>query len=658
MYGAVVALQEHLCNACCATEVAVDLERRMGVEEVRIGAAVGILLYAAVVGQQVEHVGDDLQGVVAIEHTRPEVYLPAQAPARGHIATLGERGGSCGKEFGMGVGRDLIGGVKAVEMRDVAVVVLGVVGIDEPLLQLSVLPYLHWWQGCQGLVDTAIELGIPQAKGFHGLLQLGENIKDNLVVHGGAGGDGGAGAGGSVLGRCRGHGHQPAVLGMTLHIIEQKSCGALEYGKVSAQESLVASEEIVLPEVSREPCSARGEHAPLCAIDGPCYAPDVGVVVRHPPAAAVHLTCRQRPCLTEVAYEREERFGRVAEVAYLRDPVVHLGIDVDGVFAVPHGRYFIVPHALEVCGLSAGLRGADEEVAAVLEHKRGHVGIVAFGESCQTLVGGQCGVGRCGQREADALVLAVVSVEVARHERLESLPAQRSLRGVVLGRSVAADVVVVDEVGGSYDEDGGLGGVANDYRAMAVSDAAAHGLHPHATFGREGALDAFVVGALDDGCDAMVADALLRRERAFVGHGEIESAALVGRELNGNHVIGQGGYHLPPVADAADVVADAGDGIVDVEVALVGRGVAVVPEFEEYVAQREEAHAMRPTDEILVDELLGLSLLAIEDELAHLLQMALGLRAVVVVRAAGPESLFVELNLFGVGAAIDHGAEV
>ena len=39
VYGAVVALQQHLCDASGAAEITVDLERRMRVEEVGIGAA-------------------------------------------------------------------------------------------------------------------------------------------------------------------------------------------------------------------------------------------------------------------------------------------------------------------------------------------------------------------------------------------------------------------------------------------------------------------------------------------------------------------------------------------------------------------------------------------------------------------------------------------
>ena len=62
----------------------------MGIEEVRICSAVGIILCHRVAWQQAEHVANDFEGVVAIEHTCPEVYLPTDAPASGHVAALDE----------------------------------------------------------------------------------------------------------------------------------------------------------------------------------------------------------------------------------------------------------------------------------------------------------------------------------------------------------------------------------------------------------------------------------------------------------------------------------------------------------------------------------------------------------------------------------------
>ena len=65
---------------------------------------------------------------------------------------------------------------------------------------------------------------------------------------------------------------------------------------------------------------------------------------------------------------------------------------------------------------------------------------------------------------------------------------------------------------------------------------------------------------------------------------------------------------------------------------------------------------MRSLDEILAYQLLSLFLTPLEYQAAHLLQMCLGLRAVVVVRRTTPEGFLIQLNLFDVGAAIDHGS--
>ena len=115
----------------------------MRIEEVRIGSTVGVLAGHTVVGQYVQHVFDDLEGMVPVEHARPEVGLPAQAPARGHVATLAERVGSRREQIRVGVGRNLVRGVESVEVGDVPVLILRVVAVDEPLLQLAVTANLH-----------------------------------------------------------------------------------------------------------------------------------------------------------------------------------------------------------------------------------------------------------------------------------------------------------------------------------------------------------------------------------------------------------------------------------------------------------------------------------------------------------------------------------
>ena len=97
-----MTLDEHLADTSGTTEVAVDLEGRMGIKEVGISTTMSTPLYR--VGNHGEHVANDAEGMVAIEHTRPEIDFPAQAPSRGHVATLLQRVSSSSKEVGMSVG--------------------------------------------------------------------------------------------------------------------------------------------------------------------------------------------------------------------------------------------------------------------------------------------------------------------------------------------------------------------------------------------------------------------------------------------------------------------------------------------------------------------------------------------------------------------------
>ena len=134
MDGSVVALQQHLTDTGGTAEVTVNLEGRMGVEQVGVGATVGIFAHRPVVGQQMKHVPDDAESVVAVEHAGPEVDLPTETPARSHVTTLVQSVGSSREEVGVGVRRNLIRGIESIEVGDMAVLVLGVVTILHPLL--------------------------------------------------------------------------------------------------------------------------------------------------------------------------------------------------------------------------------------------------------------------------------------------------------------------------------------------------------------------------------------------------------------------------------------------------------------------------------------------------------------------------------------------
>ena len=67
---------------------------------------------------------------------------------------------------------------------------------------------------------------------------------------------------------------------------------------------------------------------------------------------------------------------------------------------------------------------------------------------------------------------------------------------------------------------------------------------------------------------------------------------------------------------------------------------------------------MRTLEEVLLDNIVSSLFLTGKDAVAHLLQMCLGCRIVVVMGRTAPEGFFVELYLLGIGTAIDHGAHL
>ena len=75
-----VALRQHLDDAGGGAEVAVDLERRVGVEQVGVDAAAAAIVRRAGVDEG-EQPRQQLERALAIEQPRPLVDLPGQAPA-------------------------------------------------------------------------------------------------------------------------------------------------------------------------------------------------------------------------------------------------------------------------------------------------------------------------------------------------------------------------------------------------------------------------------------------------------------------------------------------------------------------------------------------------------------------------------------------------
>src|SRR5438045_1026992 len=99
-----------------------------------------------------------------------------------------------------------------------------------------------------------------------------------------------------------------------------------------SEKVFVAGEQVMFPEMLAKPCAAGGPRA-VYIVDRGGAAPEVGVVMGDPAAAAV-LSCRGACAADgEVIDQVKQRFMAFAQVARFRGPVIHFAIDVERPFA-------------------------------------------------------------------------------------------------------------------------------------------------------------------------------------------------------------------------------------------------------------------------------------------------------------------------------------
>ena len=103
----------------------------------------------------------------------------------------------------------------------------------------------------------------------------------------------------------------------------------------------------MFPEMRAKPGAAGGPDA-VDAVDGGGAAPDVGVVMEDPAAGVVEIVRGAAAADGQVLHHVEQRAGAFTEVGRPRGPVIHLDIDVGGVFAFPGGIEEFIPDALQV----------------------------------------------------------------------------------------------------------------------------------------------------------------------------------------------------------------------------------------------------------------------------------------------------------------------
>ncbi len=166
----VLALHEPFRDPGRGTEVAVDLERRMEIEQVGrrpLGC---------------EQVGQQLMGTLALLESCPEVDLPGERPAGARVPALHQGRPGGGEQLGRTGAADLVARMQPVQMGDVPVLPLGgaVVPVLLPLLELSLRADLHHGEPGPRRPDLGAEVGVD-TEDFGGTGDGVEQVAQKLV---------------------------------------------------------------------------------------------------------------------------------------------------------------------------------------------------------------------------------------------------------------------------------------------------------------------------------------------------------------------------------------------------------------------------------------------------------------------------------------------
>ena len=173
----------------------------------------------------------------------------------------------------------------------------------------------------------------------------------------------------TILRRHRGPAHETAA--RILDEVVEKELRRLLHHRIRAREErAIGLEQVVLPQMLREPRGAGRPQPRARQIAGRREAPDVGDVMRDEPARAVVHARGLAAGLAQRIEKLKQRLVQLGKVGHLRRPVVHLQIDVEVIVGVPRRAHAVVPHALQIRGKIARPAAGDQQVAAELEVQR------------------------------------------------------------------------------------------------------------------------------------------------------------------------------------------------------------------------------------------------------------------------------------------------
>ena len=333
-----VRLDQHLGHGGGGAKVAVDLEGRVVVQQVRVRGG----------AQQLAQV---LAGGMPVAQAGPQRDHPRPAPAR--VAAAVRRAPAQRLPAGLlqGGRLDLAAWVEAPEVGDVAVAGLDFVVVRPPLLELAVPTDLERGQAVPQRADLPSHLrAVVGVEDRRRLEKAVEEGSQDLVVHGGRDADAAFLAVGEPIPVLGGEGRAGDLVAVPVdQEVQVELHTAVQDVVRPGQEVNVSGKLVSVPDVRAEPGATLGpEGGRQPAILRCGVGPQVSVVMGQPTTTAVHPGGRDATVFPEPTHQVEQWFVALGQVTGLGQPVVHLRIHVDGEFRPPGGAHAVVPETLQV----------------------------------------------------------------------------------------------------------------------------------------------------------------------------------------------------------------------------------------------------------------------------------------------------------------------
>src|SRR5690606_14301232 len=160
--------------------------------------------------------------------------------------------------------------------------------------------------------------------------------------------------------------YEPSILRMLHQEVYIERCRTFQYRVDFFQVCAISAIEVMLPKGLAYPSSATIPDSPEDSIYRARDSPDVGIVMGHPAFGTVHDASSFLTCFSQFRHHAQEWLMKLRQICLFSRPIVHLRIDVDGVFTVPRRRKASIPYSLEVGRLASGLGRGYQKVSSIL----------------------------------------------------------------------------------------------------------------------------------------------------------------------------------------------------------------------------------------------------------------------------------------------------